>query len=402
MNVVYIFFQGKNVFIPMTHYDTDLFKKLLSFGRWDGRERRFVFSYKEGMNREDMERQKQLKAIFAGRPYVEVSENGLINVNGFFNGAQLALPLEENKAAVPTGGLKEADRKCLNSAVRLPEKFSTSWIEKLEDELHSRKYSPQTIRSYLYYNRDFCRVLQKTAEEVSDFDFKKYLAFLDTVKDLSSSSMNLAISAIRFFYNEVMKRNFGQEQYRPRHDKHLPSVLSRREVEQLLDTEQNPKHRLLLMLAYSSGLRVSELVALKKEHIDFSRKTVLIIGAKGRKDRITLLADRAAVFLSEYCKQFNITTWIFPGQDGGHLHIRSAQSIFDKAIQHSQILKNISIHSLRHTFATHLLENGTDIRYIQNLLGHSSLRTTERYTHIARRNLLRIQSPLDIMPNTDL
>jgi site-specific recombinase XerD len=209
--------------------------------------------------------------------------------------------------------------------------------------------------------------------------------------------MNLAISAVRFFYNNVMKKNFAQEQFRPHHDKRLPNVLSRTEIERLLDREKNPKHRLLLMLAYSSGLRVSEVVAVKREHIDFARKTLLIYGGKGRKDRFTMLSDRVAVFIKEYCALFAIKNWLFPGRDGKHLSVRTAQNVFEWAVEKAQILKNVSIHSLRHTFATHLLENGTDIKYIQALLGHRTLRTTERYTHVARKSVLHIRSPLDTM-----
>jgi site-specific recombinase XerD len=238
--------------------------------------------------------------------------------------------------------------------------------------------------------------MQKTPEQMNSADIKNYLAYLDGTRDLAASSMNLAISALKFFYRNVIKRDIIDEQHRPRQDKKLPGVLSRTEVKHLLDNELNPKHRLLLMLVYSSGLRVSEVVALKKNHIDFSRKTILISSGKGRKDRYTLLSDRAADFLEEYCSMYKISTWIFPGQNPAqHLSIRTAQTVFENALNKAQITKSASIHSLRHTFATHLLESGTDIRYIQDLLGHSSLRTTERYTHVARRSVLRIQSPLD-------
>jgi integrase/recombinase XerD len=176
-------------------------------------------------------------------------------------------------------------------------------------------------------------------------------------------------------------------------------ILSKEEVSKILSLEKNPKHRLLLMLVYSSGLRVSEVVALKKEHIDLSRKVIYIRLGKGRKDRSTLLSEKAANYIVEYYKYFNIDKWVFPGQPAvKHLSIRSAQNIFDKSVRRAAILKEISIHSLRHTFATHLLESGTDIRYIQELLGHSSLRTTELYTHVARRNVLKIKSPLDTIP----
>jgi site-specific recombinase XerD len=150
------------------------------------------------------------------------------------------------------------------------------------------------------------------------------------------------------------------------------------------------------MLAYSSGLRVSEVVALKKDHVDLDRKTLLVYSGKGRKDRYTILSDRAASFITRYCDLHEIDTWLFPGLPATHhLSVRSAQVIFTNALQKAQIRKQVSIHSLRHSFATHLLEGGTDIRYIQELLGHASIRTTERYTHIARRVALRIPSPLD-------
>jgi len=166
----------------------------------------------------------------------------------------------------------------------------------------------------------------------------------------------------------------------------------------ILNAEKNLKHRFLLTLVYSSGLRVSEVVALKKEHIDLSRKVIYIKRGKGRKDRCTLLSEKAARLFAEYCKITEIKNWLFPGQPAtSPLSIRSAQKIFEKATHQADIHKEVSIHSLRHTFATHLLENGTDIRYIQNLLGHSSLRTTERYTHIAKGSILNIISPLDAM-----
>ncbi|GHT52503.1 hypothetical protein FACS1894106_1360 [Spirochaetia bacterium] len=199
-----------------------------------------------------------------------------------------------------------------------------------------------------------------------------------------------------------MKKEITRNLYRPRQDKQLPGILSRSEVKQILDSEKNPKHRLLLMLAYSSGLRVSEVVALKREHIDINRLLLLVRAGKGRKDRYSILSRKTAEYIKEYYSVYEINDWLFPGQPSGkHLSIRSAQYVFDKAIRKAEICKDVSIHNLRHTFATHLLENGTDIRYIQGLLGHNSLRTTERYTHVAKRSILKIQSPLDSLENRD-
>jgi site-specific recombinase XerD len=285
------------------------------------------------------------------------------------------------------------------SLLRQPEKFPDHWRLKLEAELRSRKYSLRTLRSYVYYNRLLCCILQKLPEAICPEDITQFLAIIEKEREYSASSLNLAISAVKFFYKNVLKNANISEHHRPRNDKRLPLVLSKEEISKILGMEHNPKHRLLLMLVYSSGLRVSEVVALKREHIDLSRKVIYIRLGKGRKDRCTLLSEKAAHFICEYCAFYGIQTWLFPGQSITRpLTIRSAQYIFDKAIYRTGIPKKISIHSLRHSFATHLLESGTDIRYIQSLLGHATLRTTERYTHIARRSILSIQSPLDSIP----
>ena len=282
--------------------------------------------------------------------------------------------------------------------LRVPSgKFQEHWRLKLEAELRSRKYSPCTLNSYVYYNRLLCDTLQKAPEEIYPEDITQFLANVEKNRAYSSSSMNLAISAIKFFYKKVLKKDIPKEQRRPRHDEKLPMVLSKTEVNKILNTENNIKHRLLLMLAYSSGLRVSEVVGLKMEHFDITRGVIYVKQGKGRKDRCTILSQKAIQLITDYLSSYNIQTWLFPGQPTTHhLSIRSAQKIFDKAIRRTEIAKDVSIHSLRHTFATHLLESGTDIRYIQALLGHSSIRTTQRYTHIASGSVLNIKSPLDI------
>jgi site-specific recombinase XerD len=208
--------------------------------------------------------------------------------------------------------------------------------------------------------------------------------------------MNMAISALKFFYSVLLKKDLMQEHRRPRGDKRLPVVFAKDELKQLFSAVDNPKHRLLLMLAYSSGLRVSEVVNLKREDIDVSRKTLLVRAAKGRKDRYTVLSTRAALALGNYTAVFPVSSWLFPGIPAArHLSIRSAQHIFEQALQKAGILKNASIHSLRHSFAAHLMESGTSLRYIKDLLGHTSIKTTERYIHVASPALLTIISPLD-------
>jgi site-specific recombinase XerD len=345
---------------------------------------------------------EQYQDVFAGRPFLEIEkeyDNNVI-IHGFFR-QKPVFPERRKSGLIPANqrvvidGARSRDTSCIHDAIPYPEKFSAPYIDRLKTELHSRKYSQRTISMYIHFNKALCRWLQKTPPEVTDRDIKDYLAHLDRERKFSSSSMNLALSAIRFFYNIVLKRSLGLDQFRPSGGKRLPEVLARSEVQQLLDLEKNPKHRLLLMITYSSGLRVSEVVSLRKRDVDFSRRAILVRKSKGRKDRYTLLSERAADFIQEYCSLFDINNWLFPGHEG-HVSIRTAQHIFDKALRNAHIEKDLSIHSLRHTFATHLLENGTDIRYIQGLLGHANISTTERYAHVARRALLRIRSPLDV------
>jgi site-specific recombinase XerD len=352
-----------------------------------------------------------LSAFLSGTPLVQLKENSFDPpvVSGFFE--RPWGPEEKNTSSLSENSVEEyqslkTDKDSFSvsnvspfkfpHSVSLPEKLSNYWLNLLESELCARKYSPQTRRAYIYYNRLICRTLQKTPEEIRSNDVTEFIALMEKTKDYSSSAMNLAISAIKFFFRNILKNDSISEQHRPKQDKRLPSILSKDEIIKVLSMEKNPKHRLLLMLVYSSGLRVSEVVALKKEHIDLSRRILYVVQGKGRKDRMTLLSDKAAQFLEEYYNFFGIEKLLFPGQPPSRpLSIRSAQHIFEKAVRRAGITKKITIHGLRHTFATHLLESGTDIRYIQSLLGHANIRTTERYTHVAKRSILKIKSPLD-------
>jgi site-specific recombinase XerD len=394
MSVLYFFCESGVIRVPFFNYDQLLFNRLIARGGlWD--RLRQEFSFKR------IENPELFILNFPGIVCVLVNEKPpeILKITGFWEH-----PWEQSNnefSAVQKRAKAEiAAQSKLNSTMggssKLPEKLSGHWRGKLEEALRSRKYSLRTLRSYVYYNCLLCRTLQKPPEEIHPDDITKFLAILEKDNEYSASSINLAISALKFFYTHVLKNDSIKEQHRPQQNGRLPIILSKTEIGEILNKEGNPKHRLLLMLAYSSGLRVSEVVSLKKEHIDLSRKVIYVRLGKGRKDRCTLLSEKAAALIIEYCAFFDIQTWLFPGQPPtNHLSIRSAQYIFNKALRNAGIPKQISIHSLRHTFATHLLESGTDIRYIQTLLGHSNLRTTERYTHIASRSILNIKSPLD-------
>ncbi|MDR2185081.1 MAG: tyrosine-type recombinase/integrase [Treponema sp.] len=394
MDVVYLFYQDDGrIRIPLYQSVPALLGAFIKrrADLWDGSLRAITLLTKDLAD-------GILDQPLSGFIRAAVYPNALIRVEGFFG--RDWEPGKAGKAAgtdlLPESPGTAGDSVCLKDSLALPDMFSAVWAEKLERELRSRKYSRKTIQSYIYHNKAFCRAVQKKPGEVSPEDIKSYLVSMEKERDLSASTMNLTISSLKFFYQNILKKDVTREQRRPRYDKRLPAVFSKSEIMHMLDSEPNPKHRLLLMLVYSSGLRVSEVVALKKDHVDFNRRTLFIHAGKGRKDRYTLLSDRAARFIKDYCSLYAIEGWLFPGLSATcHLSVRAAQSVFNKALEKAQINKPASIHSLRHTFATHLLESGTGIKYIQELLGHTSLRTTERYTHVARRNLLRIQSPLD-------
>ncbi len=273
-------------------------------------------------------------------------------------------------------------------------------FDKLKRELTSRKYSPKTVKIYLHYNKELVNFADKHSLIISESDIKNYLFYLVEKKDVSASTLNIVINALRFYYGKILKRKFMYEIKRPKKDKKLPVVLSQGEVSRILSAVSNIKHKALLMLVYSAGLRVSEVVKLNVEYINAERKLIHVMGAKGRKDRYTILSDKALEILNIYLKSNQPERWLFPGaKKTGHLSTRSAERIFKNACKEANIKKDASIHSLRHSFATHLLESGVDLRYIQELLGHKSSKTTEIYTHVSNKNLSKIKSPLD---NLDL
>lgn len=190
---------------------------------------------------------------------------------------------------------------------------------------------------------------------------------------------------------------------RPKKEKKLPEILSKNEISKLLKAVKNLKHKAILYLVYSAGLRVGEVVKLKPTDIDSDRMLIPIIQGKGKKDRYTILSETALSILRQYVKVYKPEHWLFPGQHPDkHLTERSVQKVFDNARIDAKTRKDVSVHNLRHSFATHLLEGGVNLRYIQELLGHSSSKTTEIYTHVTQKNLSNIISPLDtIMMNKE-
>ena len=267
-------------------------------------------------------------------------------------------------------------------------------FDTLERELRIRNYSPSTVESYLYYNKELLRYRQKDPREIGVNDIKEYLDYLASNK--SSSTVSVAYSSIQFYYKEIWKRPFVFHLTRPKQEKRLPTVLSKQEVAKMLELTQNPKHNCIISLLYGTGMRVSEVTKLKMRDIDLDRKVINIRLAKGKKDRIVMVPDRLASVLGCQQRLKSGKDFLFTNGRGGCLNERSVQKVVSQAASKTGISKKVSAHTLRHSFATHLLENGTDIRYIQELLGHAKLQTTQIYTHVARSNLESLVSPLDV------
>jgi integrase/recombinase XerD len=267
----------------------------------------------------------------------------------------------------------------------------------MQQKLNLRGYSPTTIKTYLEQFKQFQRFYRPApATELSEPEIRNYILYLIEKRKLSKSTQNQAINAIKFFFEKILKQERKvYELERPMRDRVLPEILSEEEVMQLFAAATNKKHRLILMLIYSGGLRRSELLNLRKGDVDTKRGVLFIKGGKGKKDRQTLLAKAVIPLVEEYLQAAKPFYWLFEGPDHKQYSATSLQAIFKRALNASGIQKRIHLHTLRHSFATHLLENGTSTRYIQELLGHGSPKTTEIYTHVSRVALNKIKSPLD-------
>lgn len=265
------------------------------------------------------------------------------------------------------------------------------------NKLKEMRYSERSIKVYCYAFEDFINFYKD--HDLADIDDKMITEFLQdcvTERNISTSYQNQLISAIKFHYEKV--NNGNKKVYlidRPHKELSLPTVLSKEEVNLLFKQIENIKHKAVAMLIYSSGLRLGELVDLKIADIDSNRMQICVKQGKGRKDRYTLLSKRMLEILRTYFSQYHPKVWLFEGAAGGQYSRKSVQLIIQDAARKSGIKKKISVHTLRHSFATHLLEAGVDLRYIQSLLGHASSKTTEIYTHITTKGFDQIVSPLD-------
>jgi site-specific recombinase XerD len=267
-------------------------------------------------------------------------------------------------------------------------------LEKVKQELKLCNYSRKTIESYLFCLNEYFKHIKNVKREPDVTAIKKYLLAMQG-QGKSSQTINLHLQAIKYFYREIMKSSIQIDIKFAKIASKLPVVLSRSEIEKMIDALENPKHKLMIALAYGAGLRVSEVINLKTKDINLEELTIHIKGAKGNKDRLTIFPEKLIVLLKNMITSKNGNDYVFESNWGGKLDERSAQKVFYQTLQKVGIKKDATFHSLRHSFATHLLENGVDVRYVQELLGHANIRTTQIYTKVTNPMLKNIKSPLE-------
>ncbi len=270
-------------------------------------------------------------------------------------------------------------------------------MKKLETELKLRAFSQKTIQAYIYHNTEFLKFIEKDEEKITEDDIKLYLAHVMTEKEYKPASTNLCLSALKFYYQEILGKNIFAKIKAPKLEKKLPTVLTKDEMSKLISAATNPKHRLLVELMYSSGLRVSEVVNMKIDDLDLNERMGKVIAGKGKKDRHIILSEALCEHLEDYLvERDDNNPYVFNIRET-HITVRQAQRVVKSLALKAGIKKRVFCHALRSSFATHLLESGTDIRIIQELLGHSNLQTTERYTKVSTEQLKKVKSPLDDM-----
>ncbi len=263
--------------------------------------------------------------------------------------------------------------------------------------LKLKAYSKNTIKLYVSEFTHLLKMLKNThVDTLTPQRLKNYFLYCLKQSKSKEASMNSKINAVKFYFEQVLhQEKMFFDIPRPKKPLQLPKMLSKKEINKLLKVTTNTKHLLILKLCYGMGLRVSEIINLRIEDIDSENMRVLIRASKGKKDRYTNLPESVLTPMREYYKEFRPKKWLFEGQYGGQYSTRSAQAVFKNAMKKAKINKTIGIHGLRHSYATHLIESGADIRFIKDLLGHNSIKTTQIYTHVTDISKADIKSPLD-------
>ena len=268
------------------------------------------------------------------------------------------------------------------------------FLKKIKVELKISKNSEHTQKSYIDFNRKFLEFIKKNPEQITEDDIKSYIA--EKLSEKSSTTIILFLSALKYAYLSILKKDLTASIKRPKREKAHPVVLSKQEIKLLFENLETKKSKLIVSLIYACGLRVSELTSLKVNDLDFQENIGQVRMAKGKKDRIFNIPETLSKKLQkqvETQKKLN-QEYLFSGRKG-QMSSRNVQKIVSKAAKKARINKEVHVHTLRHSFATHLLENGTDIRIIQEMLGHADLSTTQRYAHVSSQMLRKVKSPLE-------
>ena len=371
--VITISVSQKSILLRMPKNETDIqFVRTFNYVRWDNREYRWVIP-NYGKNLE------LIKNYFNAR--ISHIENA---------------PLFSE--------FPQPTRITSNSIVQVPEQLprldseSLKEIEQFKRWMEHKRYSDSTVKTYIMAITTFLRFIKpKTSAEATNDDMQRFVNQYLIPRKLSFSYQNQAVNSSKLFFKIIKGSVLITEQLvRPRPEHRLPNVLSKEEVSAILVASRNQKHRTMLSLIYACGLRRSELLNLKPENVDSKRHLLIILNAKGRKDRVIPISDKVIEMLREYYRSYRPKVWLFEGQFPGEQYSeKSIQSVLKLALNRTGISKPVTLHWLRHSYATHLLESGTDLRYIQELLGHKSSKTTEIYTHVTEKSLHKIKSPFD-------
>lgn len=275
-------------------------------------------------------------------------------------------------------------------------------IERYEKQLTIENYASQTIKSYLSALKLFLEYISKLEiNQITEKEIQNYLFYCKDKKTYSFSAMKQVIASIRYLYIKVLHKPVPESLFiKLKKPTTLPTVLSAKDISKIIFVTKNIKHKTMLLLIYSGGLRLGELLNLKIGDIDSESMKIHVKQGKGKKDRYIMLSKNALNLLRKYYKVYKPKEYIIEGQKGGKYSPKSVQSVFKAAIKKAGIKKKATVHTLRHSFATHLLDDGTDIRYIQELLGHKKLETTQIYTHVSSHSINKIKSPADLLDIT--
>ena len=266
------------------------------------------------------------------------------------------------------------------------------------DFMKYKHYSKSTIKSYSSIMYSLFRIINKPLKEINIHDIQQYNKNYILAKHFSLSYQNQMINAVKLFFSHYNNTFFEVDKLeRPRKSNYLPTVLSKTEIKGIFKAINNKKHKTILSLIYSSGLRIGETLNLKINDIDSERRVIIIRQSKGFKDRVVGLSPKILEMLRDYYKEYKPKEYLFEGQKGGKYTASSVRQVFKKACKKAGIRKQVRVHNLRHSYATHLLESGTDLRYIQDILGHKDPKTTMIYTHVSNRSLNNIVSPFDML-----